>query len=52
MNRMYNMEWPEFNNNNKKDFLMIMRRSMTPIEFTSGYIISMNLDSFISVSIR
>lgn len=52
MNSMYNMEWPEFNNNSRKDLLMIMKRSMAPIEFTSAHIISLNLDSFVSVGIR
>lgn len=38
--------------NVKKALLLIMRRSAMPIEFTSAYIISMNLDSFVGVSIK
>jgi len=38
--------------NVKKALLLIMRRSTVPIEFTSAYIISMNLDSFVGVSIK
>jgi len=36
----------------KKDLLLIMRRSTVPIEFTSSYIILMNLDSFVGVSTK
>jgi len=36
----------------KKDLLLIMRRSTVPIEFTSSYIILMNLDSFVGVSMK
>ncbi|XP_026671184.1 uncharacterized protein LOC108626940 [Ceratina calcarata] len=35
----------------KKILLVIMRRTLEPIRFTGFYIISMNLDSFVSVSI-
>lgn len=51
MNNIYNMEWPVLSNKNKKALLLIMRRAMTPIEFSSAYVITMNLDSFVAVSI-
>jgi len=46
------MEWCILDQNVKKALLLIMRRSTVPIEFTSAYIISMNLDSFVGVSIK
>jgi len=29
-----------------------MKRAMTPIEFSSAYLITMNLESFVAVSIK
>jgi len=52
VNSIYGIEWPALSNNNKKNLLLIMKRAMTPIEFTSAYIITMNLESFVAVSIR
>ncbi|XP_018403370.1 PREDICTED: uncharacterized protein LOC108780233 [Cyphomyrmex costatus] len=49
INSIYNIEWLDLSNSNKKDILLVMRRAMTPIEFTSGYIITMNLESFVAV---
>lgn len=46
------MEWLELDNYTKQSLLMIMRRSTIPIELTSAYVISMNLDSFVNVSIK
>jgi len=45
------MEWFKFNETAQKTLLMIMRRAVVPIEFTSACVISMNLDSFVGVSI-
>jgi len=39
------------NNNIKKNLLIIMKRATMPIEFTTAHIISLNLDSFVAVSI-
>lgn len=52
MNNMFEMEWFELNENAKKILLLIMRRGTVPIEFTSASVISMNLDSFVGVSIE
>ncbi|XP_011707176.1 PREDICTED: odorant receptor Or2-like [Wasmannia auropunctata] len=49
MNSIYNTDWPALSNSNKKDILLIMRRATTPIEFTSAYIITMNLESFVAL---
>lgn len=51
MNKIYEMNWPVLNNSNKRSLLIIMKRVMIPIEFSSAYIITMNLDSFVAVSI-
>ncbi|XP_012059981.1 PREDICTED: odorant receptor 94b-like [Atta cephalotes] len=48
-NSIYNMKWHIFDNKNKKALLLIMRRSMVPIEFNSAVIITLNLDSFVSL---
>ncbi|XP_011882884.1 PREDICTED: uncharacterized protein LOC105570367 [Vollenhovia emeryi] len=49
MNSIYHIEWPALSNSNKKDLLLMMRRAMTPIEFTSSYIITMNIESFVAL---
>ncbi|XP_018374371.1 PREDICTED: odorant receptor 46a-like [Trachymyrmex cornetzi] len=49
INSIYDIEWLALSNSNKKDLLLIMKRAMTPIEFTSGYIITMNLESFVAL---
>lgn len=46
------MEWLTLDYNVQKSLLIIMTRSMIPIEFTSAYVISMNLESFVTVSIK
>ncbi|XP_024872655.1 odorant receptor 46a-like [Temnothorax curvispinosus] len=46
---IFQMEWPKMNNNVKKSLLIIMKRAMTPIEISSLYILTMNLDSFVSL---
>lgn len=49
---IFQMEWPNSVNSVKKSLLIIMKRSMIPIEVTTVYILTMNLDSFVMVSIR
>ncbi|XP_020291766.1 odorant receptor 46a-like [Pseudomyrmex gracilis] len=49
MSGIYNMEWPTLSNNNKRNLLIIMKRSLTPIEFSSVYILTLNLESFVSL---
>ncbi|XP_014470127.1 PREDICTED: uncharacterized protein LOC106742051 [Dinoponera quadriceps] len=51
MKSIYEINWPGLSNSNQKSLLLIMRRTMIPIEFSSAYIITMNLDSFVAVSI-
>lgn len=52
IDHIFEMDWPELNNSFKKAFLMIMNRAMIPIEFTSAYLFSMNLESFVGVNIN
>ncbi|KAF3430255.1 hypothetical protein E2986_11566 [Frieseomelitta varia] len=49
---IFRSDWISLNTNVKKAFLMLMKRAMKPIEFTSIYIVSVNLESFMTVSIR
>ncbi|XP_078053771.1 odorant receptor Or1-like isoform X1 [Augochlora pura] len=43
--------WITLDQNTKKTLLMIMVRATFPMQFTSAHIVSMNLDSFMTVSI-
>jgi len=52
INNVFEMEWFKFNENAQKSLLMIVRRAAVPIEFTSASVISMNLESFVGVSIK
>lgn len=52
MNNVYEMEWPVLSSSDKRALLLIMKRATDPIEFSSAYIITMNLDSFVAVSIN
>lgn len=52
MNNIFEMEWFKFNEDAQKTLLMIIRRAALPIEFTSASVISMNLDSFVGVSVE
>jgi len=52
INNLFEIEWFRLGSDVKKDLLTIARCGNIPIEFTSAYIIPMNLDSFMSVSIN
>ncbi|EFN70875.1 hypothetical protein EAG_12553, partial [Camponotus floridanus] len=47
VNNVYNMEWLTLSNSNKKALVLIMKRAMVPIQFSSAHI--MNVDSFVAV---
>ncbi|XP_025265982.1 odorant receptor 94a-like [Camponotus floridanus] len=49
VNNVYNMEWLTLSNSNKKALVLIMKRAMVPIQFSSAYIIIMNVDSFVAL---
>ncbi|XP_050488673.1 odorant receptor Or1-like [Bombus huntii] len=45
-NMLYHSDWPNLSNDARKMLLIIMARSLTPVEITSAYILPMNLESF------
>ncbi|XP_014476204.1 PREDICTED: odorant receptor 4-like [Dinoponera quadriceps] len=46
---IFKMEWITLNKKKKKSLIIIMRRAIMPIQITSAYIISMNLESFMTI---
>ncbi|EFN79915.1 Odorant receptor 46a, isoform A [Harpegnathos saltator] len=48
---IYSTDWPLLTISEKKDLLMIMRRSTIPIKFTSSFLITLSLQSYSNVSI-
>ncbi|XP_072761972.1 odorant receptor 4-like isoform X2 [Anoplolepis gracilipes] len=48
-NAVYNMNWPLLSISEKKDLLMIMRRSTIPIKFTSSFLITFSLESYSNI---
>ena len=51
-NMVYNSDWPNLSNDARKMLVVIMARSLTPVEITSAYILPMNLESFKGVIFR
>ncbi|XP_032667809.1 odorant receptor 4-like [Odontomachus brunneus] len=45
----YNMDWPLLSISEKKDLLMIMRRSTVPIRFSSSFLITLSLESYCNI---
>lgn len=48
-NAIYHMNWPILSINEKKDLLMIMRRSTIPIKFTSSFLVTFSLESYSNI---
>ncbi|XP_026828459.1 uncharacterized protein LOC105276316 [Ooceraea biroi] len=46
---IFEIEWLKLDKNSRKDLMIIMTRSLVPIEFSSAYVITMNVDSFVSL---
>ncbi|XP_039309022.1 odorant receptor 46a isoform X2 [Solenopsis invicta] len=46
---IFQMEWPILNNSIKKSLLLIMKRTKTPIEITTIFIFTMNLETFVAL---
>ncbi|XP_015432301.1 PREDICTED: odorant receptor Or1-like [Dufourea novaeangliae] len=46
---IFGSNWTSFNNNTRKILLMIMRRATVPIEITSVFVVSMNLQTFVTI---
>ncbi|XP_071631645.1 uncharacterized protein [Temnothorax longispinosus] len=49
LNNIFAIDWVTMDRNLKKGLLFIMTRATVPIEFTSAYVLSMNLDSFVGL---
>ncbi|XP_071631656.1 uncharacterized protein [Temnothorax longispinosus] len=49
LNNIFAMDWITMDRNLKEGLLFIMTRAAVPIEFTSAYVLSMNLDSFVGL---
>ncbi|XP_015432304.1 PREDICTED: odorant receptor 46a, isoform A-like [Dufourea novaeangliae] len=43
------MDWTRLDNSTKKSLIMIMRRAMNPIELSSTYVFTMDLNTFVSI---
>ncbi|XP_076634182.1 odorant receptor 10-like, partial [Colletes latitarsis] len=48
-NTIFESDWTMLDNNAKRVLMVIMRRATVPIEFTSIYIVPMNLETFVSI---
>ncbi|XP_014482554.1 PREDICTED: odorant receptor Or2-like [Dinoponera quadriceps] len=46
---IYHMNWPSLSISEKKDLLMIMKRSTVPIKFTSSFLITFSLESYSNI---
>nr|XP_012228783.1 PREDICTED: odorant receptor Or1-like [Linepithema humile] len=49
VNDLFKIEWFTLEQNVKKELLIITKRCTVPIEFSSAYVIPMNLDSFVGL---
>ncbi|CAD1475178.1 unnamed protein product [Heterotrigona itama] len=50
-NMIFNSNWTSWDEKTKKILLLVMTRTTRPIEFTSGYLVTLNIQSFLTVSI-
>ncbi|XP_032667591.1 uncharacterized protein LOC116842453 [Odontomachus brunneus] len=48
---VYHMDWPLLSINEKRDLLMIMKRSTIPIKFTSSFLVTLSLQSYGNVNL-
>ncbi|KAK1122366.1 hypothetical protein K0M31_009588 [Melipona bicolor] len=51
-NMIFELDWPPLEKTTKHDLLMIMMRATSPIEVTSAHVVTMNLQSFVVVSME
>ncbi|XP_025265984.1 odorant receptor Or1-like [Camponotus floridanus] len=49
MDNIFEMNWLTLDKNLKESLLIVMNRALVPIEFTSVYVLSMNLDCFVGL---
>ncbi|CAD1475180.1 unnamed protein product, partial [Heterotrigona itama] len=48
-NMIFELDWLPLKQTTKHDLLMVMMRATSPIEMTSAYVVTMNLESFVIV---
>lgn len=46
---IYTMDWTVFSIETKKSLMMTMKRTLHPIKFTSGDVVTLSIDSFNNV---
>ncbi|GAB1867167.1 Odorant receptor [Camponotus japonicus] len=46
---IYEMDWILMPTNKQKDLLMIMKRSTRPIKFTSSFLVTLSLESYVNI---
>ncbi|XP_011882833.1 PREDICTED: odorant receptor 46a, isoform A-like [Vollenhovia emeryi] len=46
---IFHIKWSTLTNNVKRNLLIIMKRAIVPIEFTTAHMIGLNLDSFVAL---
>lgn len=49
---IFEIDWLALKETTKRDLLMIMMRARSPIQMTSVYVVTMNLKSFVIVSME
>ncbi|XP_011882880.1 PREDICTED: uncharacterized protein LOC105570362 [Vollenhovia emeryi] len=49
IDNIFEMEWLSLDENKKKSLMIIMRRTIMPIQITCAYIIPMNINSFMGI---
>jgi len=52
IDNIFELEWLALDENRKKSLMIIMSRAIVPIQITCAYIIPLDLNSFMSVSIN
>jgi len=50
IDNIFEIEWLALDKNRKKSLMIIMSRAIVPIQITCAYIVPMNLNSFMNVS--
>ncbi|XP_044010398.1 uncharacterized protein LOC122854052 [Aphidius gifuensis] len=43
---IYCMDWSQFDLSTKKNLMMVMKRALHPVKFTSGYFVTLSIESF------
>ncbi|XP_024893923.1 odorant receptor 49b-like, partial [Temnothorax curvispinosus] len=49
IDNIFEMEWQTLDKNRKKSLMIVMRRTIVPIQITCAYIVPMNLNTFMGI---